>query len=450
MDLMHNLLSFMLAIGILVGFHEFGHFWVARLLGIRVLNFSIGFGPKLAGWRDQSGCEYQLALVPLGGYVRMLDESEGPVPEALKSQAFNQKPVWVRMAVVVAGPLANLVLAVAIYTALFTWGVERQVPRLDAPIAASIAEQAGFKAGMELVQIGDEAVQDWESVLFALSSAIGDSKLLPVRVLEHGQEQELWLNLQAWQLDESRPDLLASLGLKPAQPPLAPVLENLQPNGPAAMAGLLAGDRILSLAGIQIDSWQQLVTLVRERPNQAVTLVVERDGKQQEISVSLASRDVSGKLQGFIGTGVHWHEPPAGWVRTYQLGPIAALTAAVKQTAYLMKLSAQMLAKLVSGQLSLKSLSGPVAIAEGAGQSAHYGLVYYLGFIAFISINIGFLNLLPVPVLDGGMLVLLAIEGLRHRALPELWVTRLRNTGWVLVMGLTILALSNDLSRLFG
>lgn len=450
MDFGHNLLSFLIAIAILVGFHEWGHFWTARRLGIRVLNFSIGFGPRLFSWQDKQGCQYQIALIPLGGFVRMLDESEGPLPPSLKQQSFEGQPIWKRMAVVLAGPVANLLLAVIIYAGLYVWGIDRSVPRLDTPVAGSIAERAGLKAGMEFLRIGDREVQDWEQVLYALSAAIGEHQSLPVVVKEAEQERQLALPLLGWQLDETRPDLLGSLGIKPAQPPLAPILGKLIPDGVAVAAGLQAQDRILSLAGQPIDSWQQLVRQIQARPSERVVIIFERDGQQQEVSLTLGERQVNGHPQGFIGAGVSQQPLPPGWTREYRLNPIEAVVAAVEQTGHLLKLSAQMLGKLVSGQLSLRSLSGPVSIAEGAGQSAHYGLVYYLGFIAFISINIGFLNLLPIPVLDGGLLLLLAIEGIRRRPLPDRLISALRNGGWLLVMGLTVLALSNDLTRLFG
>lgn len=450
MDFGHNLLSFLIAIAILVGFHEWGHFWTARRLGIRVLNFSIGFGPKLFGWQDGQGCQYQIALIPLGGYVRMLDESEGPLPPSLKSQSFEGQPIWKRMAVVVAGPVANLLLAVLIYAGLYMWGVERSIPRMDTPVAGSIAERAGFKSGMQLLAIGSQSVQDWEQALYALSASIGERGHLPVTVSHEGATQQLELALLDWQMDESRPDLLGSLGIRVAQPPLQPILGKLMADGVAAQSGLQTGDRILSLAGQPIASWQQLVRQIQARPSERVELVFEREGRQQEMSLTLGERLVAGHPQGFIGAGVSQQPLPAGWTHLYQLNPLAAVAEGIEQTGRLLTLSAQMLGKLVSGQLSLRSLSGPVSIAEGAGQSAHYGLVYYLGFIAFISINIGFLNLLPIPVLDGGLLLLLAIEGVRRRPLSDKLVAALRQGGWLLVMGLTLLALTNDLTRLFG
>ncbi|QLC74175.1 sigma E protease regulator RseP [Pseudomonas sp. LPB0260] len=450
MSTLYMILGTLVALGVLVTFHEFGHFWVARRCGVKVLRFSVGFGTPLLRWHDRQGTEFVIAAIPLGGYVKMLDEREGEVPPAQLSQSFNRKNVRQRIAIVSAGPIANFLLALLFFWLVAMLGSLQVRPVIGAVESGSLAAQAGLQAGQEIVAVNDEPTAGWAAVNLQLVRRLGESGSLPVTVREPGStlESPRQIVLADWLQGVDQPDPIASLGIRPWRPTLEPVLAQLDDKGPAKAAGLQVGDRILALDGEVLEDWQQLVERVRAMPGQAVRLLVERQGREREIALKLAVRGEGEARSGYLGAGVAGGEWPPEMLREVSFGPLEAVGEALSRTWTMSLLTLDSLRKMLFGELSVKNLSGPITIAKVAGASAESGLGDFLNFLAYLSISLGVLNLLPIPVLDGGHLLFYLVEWARGRPLSE------RVQGWgmqigiSLVIGVMLLALVNDLSRL--
>ena len=450
MSALYMIVGTLVALGVLVTFHEFGHFWVARRCGIKVLRFSVGFGTPLLRWHDRQGTEFVIAAIPLGGYVKMLDEREGDVPPEQLEQAFNRKRVQQRIAVVAAGPLANFVLALLFFWLVAMLGGQQVRPVIGAVEPGSLAAEAGLLAGQEIVAVNDKPTSGWAAVNLQLVRRLGESGTLTVEVREPGStlDSQRQIVLNDWLKGVAEPDPIGSLGIRPWRPTLAPVLAQLDPKGPAAAAGLQIGDRLLALDGQALDDWQQLVDRLRGMPNRAVVLLVEREGQRLEVPVTLAARGEEEARIGYLGAGVQGVEWPPEMLREVRFGPLEAVGEGFRRTWTMSLLTLDSLKKMLFGELSVKNLSGPITIAKVAGASAESGLGDFLNFLAYLSISLGVLNLLPIPVLDGGHLLFYLIEWVRGRPLSE------RVQGWgvqigiSLVVGVMLLALVNDLGRL--
>lgn len=450
MSALYMIVGTLIALGVLVTFHEFGHFWVARRCGVKVLRFSVGFGMPLLRWHDKQGTEFVVAAIPLGGYVKMLDEREGEVPLDQLDQSFNRKSVRQRIAIVAAGPIANFLLALFFFWVLAMLGSEQVRPVIGAVESGSIAAKAGLIAGQEIVAIDGEATTGWSAVNLQLVRRLGESGSLQVLVREQGSTadtpRELVLN--EWLKGADEPDPIRSLGIRPWRPALPPVLAELDPKGPAQAAGLKTGDRLLALDGKAVDDWQQVVDTVRMHPDTKIMLRVERDSAQIDVPVMLAARGESKAPSGYLGAGVKAIDWPPEMIREVSYGPLAAIGEGAKRTWTMSILTLDSLKKMLFGELSVKNLSGPITIAKVAGASAQSGVADFLNFLAYLSISLGVLNLLPIPVLDGGHLLFYLIEWARGRPLSD------RVQGWgiqigiSLVVGVMLLALVNDLGRL--
>lgn len=450
MSALYMIVGTLVALGVLVTFHEFGHFWVARRCGVKVLRFSVGFGTPLLRWHDRHGTEFVIAAVPLGGYVKMLDEREGDVPPALLEQAFNRKSVRQRFAIVSAGPVANFLLALLFFWILAMLGSQQVRPIVGSIAPGSLAEQAGVVAGAEVLAVDGKAVAGWSEVNLQLIRRLGETGSLRLRLLEPGStvESERSLALSGWLKGAEDPDPLGSLGIRPWRPQIEPVLARLDPEGPAQAAGLQLGDRLLSLEGRALDDWQQVVDAVRERPGQRVGFRVERDGRPFELSLTLAARGEGEARTGYLGAGVAGGEWPAEMLREVSYGPLAAVGESVKRTWSMSLMTLDSIGKMLFGELSVKNLSGPITIAKVAGASAQSGVGDFLNFLAYLSISLGVLNLLPIPILDGGHLLFYLVEWVRGRPLSERVQAIGVQIGVSLVVGLMLLALFNDISRL--
>ncbi|NQD93902.1 sigma E protease regulator RseP [Pseudomonas sp. CrR25] len=450
MSTLYMIVGTLVALGVLVTFHEFGHFWVARRCGVRVLRFSVGFGSPLLRWHDRQGTEFVIAAIPLGGYVKMLDEREGDVPPVQLEQAFNRKSVRQRIAIVSAGPIANFLLALLFFWLVAMLGSMQVRPVIGAVESGSLAASAGLQAGQEIVAVNGEPTVGWAAVNLQLVRRLGESGNLLVDVREEGSSvaSPHQIVLSEWLKGVDEPDPIASLGIRPWRPALAPVLAQLDPDGPAQAAGLQVGDRLLSLDGQPLDDWQQVVDLVRGLPGQPISLLVERQGRRLEMAVALAARGADEARSGYLGAGVQGVEWPAEMLREVSFGPLEAVGEGLARTWTMSLLTLDSLKKMLFGELSVKNLSGPITIAKVAGASAESGLGDFLNFLAYLSISLGVLNLLPIPVLDGGHLLFYLVEWVRGRPLSE------RVQGWgmqigiSLVIGVMLLALVNDLSRL--
>ncbi|GIX31183.1 MAG: zinc metalloprotease [Porticoccaceae bacterium] len=451
MELLKTAFFTLLALGVLITVHEFGHFWVARRLGVKVLRFSIGFGAPLWRWCDRQGTEFVVAALPLGGYVKMADEREGPVAPADLDRAFNRKPVAVRMAVVAAGPAANFLLAFIAYWAVFLGGVQGVAPVVGEVVPGSPAERAGLAPGQEIVAVDGELTPTWKALGEALLLRAGEEGeiLLEVRYPESSLTYTLEAPLAGYRVDPERPDPIRDFGIVLYTPPVLPVVGDVLPGGPAERAGLKPGDRILAVDGEPVADWQAFVDYVRARPGEPLKVVWERQGVRHE--AVLTPRPVpgpDGTTVGQVGIAVAPPSWPPHLVRELHYSPLEGLGEAGAQTARTTRLVLDSLVKMATGALSAAHLSGPITIAKVAGTSAEYGAAAFLGFLALLSVSLAVLNLLPIPVLDGGHLLFYAVEAARGRPVSERVQSAAYRVGLALVVGLMVLALYNDLSRL--
>ncbi|ADE15547.1 membrane-associated zinc metalloprotease [Nitrosococcus halophilus Nc 4] len=452
MSIALTILAFLVAIGVLVTVHEYGHFWVARRSGVKVLRFSIGFGRPLWRWRGKDQTEYVLGSLPLGGYVKMLDEREGEVAEEDLPRAFNRQSLGVRSAVVVAGPMANILFAIAAYWLAFVLGIAGIKPLVGEVTANTPAEKAGFRAGEEIIAVGEQATPTWVAVRHALFVASQGGPRVSVTVSGPEGEEVLSLDLSQVETDpEKIRDMLQQLGVQPVRPLLAPVIGKVLPDEPAVQAGFQPGDRILSAGGQPIDSWDEWVEFVRDRPGESFNVEIERG--RERLVLTLQPAAVEGE-EGSVGRIGAAPQPPGELPEelqaTLKYSPLAAISQAVEKTWEIGSLTLVMLGKMLSGEVSTKSISGPITIAQYAGYSVQIGFVPFLNFLAVVSISLAILNLLPVPVLDGGHLLYYFIEWIRGRPLSEEAQALGQQIGILALIGLMCLAFYNDLARLFG
>lgn len=450
MSAVYMIVGTLVALGVLVTFHEFGHFWVARRCGVKVLRFSVGFGTPLVRWHDRQGTEFVIAAIPLGGYVKMLDEREAPVPDAMLDQAFNRKTVRQRIAIVSAGPIANFLLALLFFWLLAMLGSQQVRPVIGYVAPHSIAAEAGLREGQEILSVDGSNTIGWGAVTLQLVRRLGETGTLDIRVREPGSsiERNYQLNLAAWQRGVDEPEPLSALGVRPWRPQVPAVLAQLDAQGPAAAAGLRNGDKLLVIDDVRVDDWQQLVDAVRVRPGRSVVLSIERDGRVQLINVTLASRGEGEARVGYLGAGATATDWPADMLRDVSYGPGEAVLQSIQRTWSMSLLTLDSLKKMLFGELSVKNLSGPITIAKVAGTSAQSGIADFLNFLAYLSISLGVLNLLPIPVLDGGHLLFYLCEWVRGKPLPERVQAWGMQIGISLVIGVMLLALFNDLGRL--
>ncbi|MBG6017856.1 sigma E protease regulator RseP [Proteus mirabilis] len=450
MGILWNLAAFIIVLGILITVHEFGHFWVARRCGVYVERFSIGFGRAIWRKTDKHGTEFVVAWIPLGGYVKMLDERVAEVAPERRHLAFNNKTVGQRAAIVAAGPIANFLLAIVAYWLVFMIGVPALKPIIADIRPDSIAEQAKLTPGMELKSVAGIETPDQNAVRLALVSKIGAKDVTFVVTQPNSlSESENILNLQQWNFDPERQDPIVSLGIMPVGARLDSKVVEVTPDSAAEKAGLQAGDRIVKVDGQPIDTWHPFTYFVRQSPNKTLELLVERNGASLVLNITptaIALKD--GSEVGQVGAKLQVLPPDEQYLIMQQYNPFSALYEASDKTWQLMGLTVKMIGKLVVGDVKLTNLSGPVSIAKGAGMSADSGFVYYLMFIALISVNLGIINLFPLPVLDGGHLLFLVIEKIKGGPVSERVQDVCYRFGVMALMLLMGLALFNDFSRL--
>jgi regulator of sigma E protease len=450
LSLAHTVFYFLLALAILVAFHEFGHFYACRLLGVKVLRFSVGLGKSVWRYRKSpKDTEFSIGLLPLGGYVKMADEREGEVAPEDLPHAFNRQRLAVRAAIVFAGPFANFVLAVLLYWAVFMIGETGLRPVLGPVPQGTLAEQAGFQEGEEIISVGGTETPTWDFVIGALIEQAMDREDLSVEVkTDRGAQVRKVLSIPR-ELAE-KPELLHDrLGLQPSQPSLPAVVDRVEPDGAAAAAGLAPGDRLLSADGQPIKDWRHWVEIVRANPGKAVNAMVERGGVELALAITpLAVDSPQGKV-GKIGAAVRI---PPGLMDAlqveYRLAPLPAFAAAVAKTWGYSAMTLKMIGRMVVGRASVDNLSGPISIAQYAGQSASMGLVKFLKFLSIVSISLAVLNLLPIPVLDGGHLMFYLFEAARGgKPVPERVQAVFQNIGIVLLFSLMFFSFYLDIMR---
>ena len=439
--------SFVVTLGILVAFHEFGHFWVARRCGVKVLTFSVGFGRAIWKRQAKDGTVYQVGIVPLGGYVRMLDERIDNVSEEERGVSFNAQSVYKRFAIVAAGPVANFILAVAVLWLMFGIGVPTVKPVIGDIKANSVAAEAQLERGSEILSVDNVEAYDWQQVQLGLMSAIGDDKTVLTIRTPDGDEVKRTLNLSAWQFDPETESTFGSLGIEVYQPAVYTELSQVESGSPAESGGLKVGDTITQIGGESVDSWTQIREIIAQSAGQEVLFTVERNQIEQKISVQIGERESQDAVIGYLGVVPVTEPLPDNYVFTHQYGFFGGLAKGAEKTWELMVVSVKMIGKLLIGDVSVKNLAGPLSIAEGAGVSASNGFVYFLSFLALLSVNLGIINLLPLPVLDGGHLMFYSIEWVRGKPVSERVQDVCYRIGGVLVFALMALAISNDIAR---
>jgi len=449
MSVLHTVLWFLVAIGVLVVVHEYGHYLAARLAGVKVLRFSVGFGkPLLVRRFGRDRTEWVLAALPFGGYVKMLDEREGEVPPAEAHRAFNRATVWRRIGIVAAGPAANFLLAILFYWVLLMHGLPALKPIVGEPPAGTPAAHAGLVAGDEIVRVNGEDTPSFTELRLALlrASVAGDpaaleladgrtARLTPPPVRDESLEQ----------------DTLAPLGIVRFDPPIEPVIGSVLPDGAAARAGFREGDRLLRADDAAIGTWQDWVKRIRDNPGKPLRITLVRDGQTQVVEVTPAGVDENGMRVGKIGAGPKIDESALAPLLTeVRYGPLDALWQGAVKTWDMSVFTLEMMGRMVLGQVSWKNLSGPLTIADYAGQSATLGWISFVGFLALVSVSLGVLNLLPVPLLDGGHLMYYVAEVLTGRPVSERVMEIGARVGMMLLLLLMSFALFNDLQRLIS
>jgi regulator of sigma E protease len=451
MELLYTIALTLGTLAVLVAVHEFGHFWVARRCGVQVLRFSIGFGKSLFSWRDRLGTEYSIAAIPLGGYVKMLDEREAEVPAEELHRAFNRKPVLQRIAIVIAGPLANLLLAVVAYWFLFMAGESGYVPIIGEVEPDSIAAVAGLEAGQEIVAVDGTETPTWQALSFRLLDRIGDSGTIrfAVQYPDSNMVYESEAPITRWLSEQEQPDLYGGLGISLYTPEVLSVVGEIVANSPAAASGLLPGDKVLRADGLPMDQWMDWVDYVRARPEQPIELEYQRGNEiLKTVLVPERVTDSEGAEIGRVGVAPSMPDMPPELVRTYARGPLESLGAGISRTWEISVFTLKSIKKMVMGLISPKNLSGPITIAKVAAASAKSGLESYISFLALLSVSLGILNLLPIPVLDGGHLLFYLVELLAGRPVPEKIQAVGYQLGLFLVLSMMTFALYNDFTRL--
>ena len=440
-----------LLLGPLIAIHEFGHYFVARKLGVKVLVYSIGFGPTILKWTSKkSGIQYQLSALPLGGYVKMLDEREGNVAEADLPYAFNRQPPWKRIAIVAAGPLINLIFAIVLFWILFLPAQEQLNTRVGKVLADTPAAAAQMQVGDKITAIDGTPVTTWEKLNFALVDRVGETGNIQVQAERAGEIKTFNLPIQNFINDQSQSPLDV-LGFTPYRPQIPAIVSKLSEDGAAIRQGMQVGDQIIAIDGVKMNDWYDVVQVVQASPEKLLKVDVLRNNQIQQLEVMpQGKRDNMGNVSGVLGVQ---SDPgkiviPEDYKQTIQYSPSEALFMAVDKTGQLSSMILNSIVKMVRGLIGLDNLSGPITIAKVAGQSAEMGWQTFISFMALMSVSLGILNLLPIPMLDGGHLVYYFIELIRGKPVSEQIQLVGLKIGMVLLGSMMFLALFNDIMRL--
>jgi len=451
MNALFMIVAAILLLGPLIAIHEFGHYFVARKLGVKVQVYSIGFGPTLIKWKSKkSGIQYQLSALPFGGYVKMLDEREGNVAEEDLPQAFNRQSPWKRIAIVAAGPLINLVFAIVLFWILFLPSQEQLNTRVGKIFPGTPAAVVQMQTGDKITAIDGTPVSTWEKLNYAIVDRAGETGVIQVQVERQGQLQQFNLPIQNFLKDQSKSPL-ETLGFIPYRPQIPAVVTKLSEDGAAIRQGIKEGDKIVAIDGVKMKDWFDVVEIVQASPEKLLKIDVLRNGEIKQLDVMpQGQRDNMGNVIGMLGVQSTPGKVtiPDEYKQTIQYNPAQALMMAVDKTGQISRMILNSMAKMVRGLIGLDNLSGPITIAKVAGQSAEMGWQTFISFMALMSISLGILNLLPIPMLDGGHLVYYFIEAIRGKPVSEQIQIFGLKIGMVLLGSMMLLALFNDFMRL--
>jgi regulator of sigma E protease len=448
-EILTNLLAFIVAISVLVAVHEFGHYIVGRWCGMKVLRFSIGFGkPVLTHVAGADRTEYCISAIPLGGYVKFLDEREGPVDEADRGRAFTHRPIWARIAVLLAGPLFNFLFALIAYWVLFINGIPTMKPAVGPVTPDSYAAAAGLQYGDRILKVADKDAVDWEITLVTILDEMVSTGQVPIEL----EAEDGWVRTTVIDVGDdatrlTEPGVLfEGLGFRPWQPPA--IIGNVDDNGAASAGGILPGDRITRIAGEPVYSFVDLQRIVSARPDESVRIGLLREGVDSEVEVTLGHRERDGVTTGFLGVGISNTGSDYWYVRKY--GPITSIAESMQRTWSATAFTVRMFGRMITGDVSIRNISGPINIAQFAGDSASRGLNDFLNFLALVSISLGVINLLPIPILDGGQIVYQSLELLKGSPVSERSQLLGQQVGILALLMLMSFAFYNDIARLMG
>lgn len=451
MNVLFIVLAAILLLGPLIAIHEFGHYWVARRLGVKVLVYSIGFGPTLLKWvSKKSGIEYKISALPLGGYVKMLDEREGQVSSEDLPYAFNRQSPWKRIAIVAAGPLINLLFAVILFWLLFLPTQEQLSTKIGKVLPNTSASQVGLQVGDKITAIDGKPVTTWEALNFALVSRAGETGSIEVQAEHNGTLKLYHLPIENFIKNQTQSSI-EQLGFLPYRPKVEPIVSKLSEDGAAIRQGVQVGDHILSINGIKTQDWFDVVDIVQKSPEKLLNIQILRQGKVHNLEVMpQGKKDDMGNMVGMLGvqSNIGKITIPNDYKQTIKYTPVEAFTKAVNKTAEISGMMLNSVVKMIRGLIGLENLSGPITIAKVAGQSAEMGWQTFISFMALMSVSLGILNLLPIPMLDGGHLVYYFIEAIRGKPVSEQVQLIGLKIGMVLLGSMMILALFNDFMRL--
>ncbi|MGI9220418.1 MAG: RIP metalloprotease RseP [Woeseiaceae bacterium] len=448
-EFLTNLLYFIIAISVLVAIHEYGHYIVGRWCGMKVLRFSIGFGKPLVTWvHGEDQTEYCISAIPLGGYVRFLDSREGDIAPRDEGRAFDHRPVPARIAVLLAGPVFNFLFAIVAYWVIFASGVPTLLPAVGEVQADSYAATAGLESGDRIIAVGDREAVDWETALVGMMNEMVTDGKIPLRLESaYGVERSTTIDIGDDASRLTEPGMIfEGLGFAPWRPPA--IVGDIAPDGAASRVDLASGDRIVSVAGNTVRTSGELISEISARPGENVMLEYYRGEQLRSVSIDIGSAEIEGQTIGRIGVGVRNDYGDLFYMR--QFGPVKAVGEAVQKTWDTMTFTVTMLGKMVTGDVSVKNISGPINIAQFAGDSAERGLNQFLTFLALVSISLGVLNLLPVPVLDGGQIVYQTVELLKGSPMSERSQIIGQQFGILALVFLMSFAIYNDISRVLG
>lgn len=452
MQIISPFIAFLTAIFLLVSIHEFGHFWVARRLGIKVLRFSIGFGRPILRWHGKDGTEYVIAWIPLGGYVKLLDAREGKVDRAEQHREFNHQPIWSRFLVLIAGPLTNWLLGLMFFWLVFLIGIEQSKPIIGKIMPTSIAAQAGMQANEELTQIDHHATPTWMRATIALIYRLGDRGPMVVKTtpLNSSETKTYHLDITNWDVNGLAPEPLKSLGIIPYQLPIPAIVDQVLPEGAAARAGILPGDKIIAINKIPVNKWQDVTDYTQQHAGEAAVITVLRNGSQKDFATMIDKKLVFPFHHiGFLGIGVKPVEFPPAMKYQPHYTWLTAWVPAWNETVLFTQFNFVVLGKMVIGKISLQGLGGPITIFTSAQNAFKQGLLVYLSFLALFSVMLAIVNILPIPGLDGGHILLLLIELIRGKPLPLATQLLLLRLGIILLILIMLQATVNDVLRLF-